>query len=88
MAADSLAILKLGANQHAQKCAPSQEEAAKLFNVSRRNVQYAVQISKASIATSPTWCVLERVNLHEGNKLIELARRSPPHCGRSVSKRR
>ena len=71
MAADSLAVLKLGANQHAQNCAPSQEEAAKLFNVSRRNVQYAraiagVDSNVADMVRSGT------VNLHEGNKLIKL----------------
>jgi hypothetical protein len=47
MAADSLAVLKLGSNQHAQICAPSQEDAAALFNVSRRNVQYARELRSA-----------------------------------------
>jgi N6-adenosine-specific RNA methylase IME4/ParB-like chromosome segregation protein Spo0J len=41
MVAAKLATLRLGDNQHAQICAPSQEKAAELLNVSRRTVQYA-----------------------------------------------
>jgi hypothetical protein len=41
MGASRLATLPKGSNQHAQWCAPSQEEAADLFNVSRRSVQHA-----------------------------------------------
>jgi ParB-like chromosome segregation protein Spo0J len=41
MVATRLATLKLGANQHAQICAPSQRDAADLVGVSRRLVQHA-----------------------------------------------
>lgn len=41
MVAARLAQLCLSANQHAQICAPSQPEAAKALNVSRRAVQQA-----------------------------------------------
>lgn len=39
-----IATLAKGANQHAQTCAPSQEEAADLVNVSRRSVQSARKV--------------------------------------------
>jgi len=41
MAAARLAKLRLGDNQHAQICAPSQTDAAEMVGVSRRRVQYA-----------------------------------------------
>ena len=41
MIAARLATLRLGDNQHAQRCAPSQESAATLLRVSRRLVQDA-----------------------------------------------
>ena len=41
MGATRLATLPRGSNQHAHWCAPSQDEAADLFNVSRRSVQHA-----------------------------------------------
>jgi len=44
MVADNIAKLKKGDNQHAQICAPSQEEAADLLNVSRRTVQHARRV--------------------------------------------
>jgi len=78
MAANSLAVLKLGSNQHAQICAPSQEDAAKLFNVSRRNVQHAREVRKADSSVAEMVCA-GTINLHEGKKLIALpaeARRS------------
>jgi ParB-like chromosome segregation protein Spo0J len=42
--ATRLATLRIGDNQHAQVCAPSQERAAELLNVSRRSVQSARQV--------------------------------------------
>lgn len=45
MVASRLATLPRGANQHAQICAPSQDEAAELLNVSRRSVQQAKKVS-------------------------------------------
>ena len=42
MIAERLANMKRGDNQHAQICATSQAEAAKLLNVSRRSVQRAM----------------------------------------------
>jgi hypothetical protein len=44
MVAAKLATLPRGANQHAQICAPSQEEAAAHLNVSRRSVQHAKDV--------------------------------------------
>ena len=44
MAAAKLATLPLGANQHAQICAPSQNDAADMLNVSRRAVQSAKKV--------------------------------------------
>lgn len=44
--AGKLATLPKGANQHAQICAPSQSEAAKMLNVSRGSVQMAKQVQK------------------------------------------
>ena len=41
MIADTIATMKLGDNQHAQICAPSQAEAAKKLSVSRRTAQSA-----------------------------------------------
>jgi hypothetical protein len=41
MVASKLATVPRGANQHAQICAPSQERAAEMLNVSRRAVQTA-----------------------------------------------
>ena len=41
MVAARLAALPIGSNQHAQICAPSQDRAAELLNVSRRTVQHA-----------------------------------------------
>lgn len=41
MVAARLANLPLGSNQHAQICAPSQDGAAEMLNVSRRTVQHA-----------------------------------------------
>jgi len=41
MVAARLANLPLGSNQHAQICAPSQDSAAEMLNVSRRTVQHA-----------------------------------------------
>lgn len=41
LVAARLAILPHGFNQHAQICAPSQEDAAQMLGVSRRSVQYA-----------------------------------------------
>jgi ParB-like chromosome segregation protein Spo0J len=46
MVAAKLATLKLGDNQHAQICAPSQERAAELLNVSRRTVQHAREVQE------------------------------------------
>jgi ParB-like chromosome segregation protein Spo0J len=47
MVAARIAALPLGANQHAQKCAPSQTEAAELLNTSRRGVQQAASVLKS-----------------------------------------
>lgn len=44
MVAKRYASRKIGDNQHAQICAPSQDEAAKLLNVSRRSVQLAAVV--------------------------------------------
>jgi N6-adenosine-specific RNA methylase IME4/ParB-like chromosome segregation protein Spo0J len=44
MVAAKLATLRRGDNQHAQICAPSQEKAAELLNVSRRTVQHAREV--------------------------------------------
>ena len=44
MVAAKLATLPLGANQHAQICAPSQLSAAEMLNVSRRTVQAATKV--------------------------------------------
>ena len=41
MGAARLATLPKGSNQHAHQCAPSQDQAADMFNVSRRSVQHA-----------------------------------------------
>lgn len=41
MVAARLANLPVGSNQHAQICAPSQDSAAEMLNVSRRTVQHA-----------------------------------------------
>jgi hypothetical protein len=49
MVADQLATLPKGANQHAQICAPSQERAAELLNVSRRSVQHAREIRESGV---------------------------------------
>ena len=46
MIAKKLAKLKLGDNQHAQICAPSHDEAAKLLHVSRRSVQHAAVVQE------------------------------------------
>jgi ParB-like chromosome segregation protein Spo0J len=46
MVAARLATLQLGANQHAQECAPSQEQAAQTLNVSRRLVQDARKVQE------------------------------------------
>jgi N6-adenosine-specific RNA methylase IME4/ParB-like chromosome segregation protein Spo0J len=46
MVAAKLATLKRGDNQHAQICAPSQERAAELLNVSRRTVQHAREVQE------------------------------------------
>ena len=46
MVAARLAKMKLGANQHAQICAPSQSEAADMLNVSRRAVQTARKVEQ------------------------------------------
>jgi ParB-like chromosome segregation protein Spo0J len=45
MVAAKLAELPVGANQHAQICAPSQTAAAELLNVSRRTVQSAAKVN-------------------------------------------
>lgn len=42
--AAKLASLPVGSNQHAQICAPSQEKAAEMLNVSRRSVQAASKV--------------------------------------------
>jgi ParB-like chromosome segregation protein Spo0J len=44
MVAATIATLRLGTNQHAQICAPSQEAAGDMLNVSRRTVQYAREV--------------------------------------------
>lgn len=44
MAAGRAAKLTVGANQHAQICAPSQSDAAAMLNVSRRSVQTAREV--------------------------------------------
>jgi N6-adenosine-specific RNA methylase IME4 len=44
MVAAKVAKLPRGSNQHAQICAPSQNDAAEMLNVSRRSVQYAREI--------------------------------------------
>lgn len=44
MVAAKLATLPKGTNQHAQICAPTQERAAELLNVSRRTVQSAREV--------------------------------------------
>jgi len=44
MIAKKLARLELGDNQHAQICAPSQDQAADLLKVSRRTVQHAAVV--------------------------------------------
>lgn len=44
LVATKLATLSKGTNQHAQVCAPSQDRAAELLNVSRRSVQHARQV--------------------------------------------
>ncbi|MGR3290347.1 MAG: Spo0J and IME4 domain-containing protein, partial [Paracoccaceae bacterium] len=46
MVAAKLAKMELGANQHAQICAPSQSEAADMLNVSRRAVQTARKVEQ------------------------------------------
>jgi N6-adenosine-specific RNA methylase IME4 len=44
MVAAAIATLPRGANQHAQICAPSQDDAAAMLNVSRRTVQAAAKV--------------------------------------------
>ena len=44
MVAARLATLEKGANQHAQICAPSQDDAAEMLGVSRRSVQTAREV--------------------------------------------
>ena len=44
MVAAKIATLPRGANQHAQICAPSQDSAAEMLNVSRRTVQAAAKV--------------------------------------------
>jgi ParB-like chromosome segregation protein Spo0J len=44
MVADMLATLTLGSNQHAQICAPTQDEADTMLRVSRRSVQNARKV--------------------------------------------
>ncbi len=46
MVAAEIATLTLGTNQHAQICAPSQERAAEMLNVSRRTVQTAAKVKQ------------------------------------------
>ena len=46
MVAAKLATLQRGDNQHAQICAPSQEKAGELLNVSRRTVQHAREVQE------------------------------------------
>ena len=46
MVAAKLATLQRGDNQHAQICAPSQERAGELLNVSRRTVQHAREVQE------------------------------------------
>ena len=78
MIADSLAVLKLGSNQHASIEAPSQDDAAKLFNVSRTSVQRARAVRNADSRVAEM-VLAGTINLHEGKKLIALpaeARRS------------
>jgi N6-adenosine-specific RNA methylase IME4/ParB-like chromosome segregation protein Spo0J len=44
-----LATLPRGSNQHAQICAPSQNDVAEMLNVSRRSVQYAAVVRDRGI---------------------------------------
>jgi hypothetical protein len=49
MVAANIAKLPKGSNQHAQICAPSQAESAKLLNVSRRTVQHASSVREKGV---------------------------------------
>jgi hypothetical protein len=49
MVADKLATLGLGSNQHAQICAPSQDQAAAMMRVSRRSIQHARKVRQRGI---------------------------------------
>lgn len=49
MAADRVATLRAGDNQHAQICAPSQAEAAELMGISRRSVQHARRVNDSGV---------------------------------------
>jgi N6-adenosine-specific RNA methylase IME4 len=71
MIADTLAPLPRGANQHAHICAPSQEHVARLFDVSRRNVQHARKVRSADSSVADM-VHSGTINLNEGRKLIAL----------------
>jgi ParB-like chromosome segregation protein Spo0J len=49
MVAARIAKLPVGSNQHAQKCAPSQSEAANMLDVSRRSVQSAKKVQEQGV---------------------------------------
>jgi hypothetical protein len=49
MVAARIATLPVGANQHAQICAPSQDDAAEMLNVSRRTVQNAAAVQAEGV---------------------------------------
>lgn len=50
MVAASLATMTVGTNQHAQICAPSQNDAADMLQVSRRSVQTAAKVERSAPA--------------------------------------
>jgi hypothetical protein len=76
MVADKIATLRLGANQHmkegAQICAPSQEEAAKRMNVSRRSVQNARFVHEHGIPELQAAVESGRVSVSAASEIAKL----------------
>ena len=76
MVAESLAKMKQGSNQHAQNCASSdsasQEDAAKLLKVSRRNVQKARRVKGQCVPELVAAVVAGEVSVNAAHEVAGL----------------
>ena len=73
MVAARIATLGLGTNQHAQLCAPTQDDAAEMLGVSRRIVQHAKLVLRSSVPKLIDACDDGRISVSLAKRAVDMS---------------